>query len=681
MPVWLRRTMIGWILLAAATLRLTGLGWDDFLHYHPDERFIAWVATTIEWPEQWNAAAFDPHRSTFNPYYWPAEKFTTGVLVPQDEPRDFAYGHVPLYLGAAATRLTETVAPWLGPRLPQGWPFTQAVLNQTKYIEFVQITAVGRVLTALFDLGTIWLVYRLGWLLFDETVGLLAAALLTVTVMHIQLAHFYTVDPFLTFFVVACLYFLVSARPPHNETGKTPPPLSLPRLMLAGVMTGLAVGSKFAAILLVLPIVVTLWGDRSRPRSQHITLLLLVSGVAFLSFFLTNPFAILDQTCDAITPTVQIGSIHIPSLNWGSCFLENVVRQGLMANGQSDFGFTRQYTGTTPYLYFLEMQLKWGMGPCLGLAALLGLIYFSWQGVKSLLKPRHASRTPATSLHSGQALSIAQGTHHILILLAWTLPYLLSTGSFYAKFMRYMQPVLPIVVLFAAAFLLRLRPRSLQYGAIVLVLLPTTLYALAFTDIYRHPHPWVAASQWIYNNIESGAVIYSEQWDDPLPTTLRDAPEHQANRYITDKELTWLTYPDERDTLEQLQQNLALVAEADYLIISSQRIYAVVPRQPDRYPLSSQFHPLLFSGQLGYEPVYTVARLPQFSRWVVQWDTFADTGVIPPTFVTSYLDSFSGINLGRVDESFTVYDQPLPIIFANVDHLTAEQLLAQFELP
>lgn len=673
MPVWLRRTLIGWILLAAATLRLTGLGWDDFLHYHPDERFIAWVATTIEGPNQWNAAAFTPHLSTFNPYYWPAEKFTTGVLVPQNEPRDFAYGHVPLYLGAAATRLAEKIAPWLGPRLPQGWPFTQAVLNQAGYIEFVQITAVGRVITALFDLGTVWLVYRLGRLLFDEMVGLLAAALLTVTVMHIQLAHFYTVDPFLTFFVVACLYFLVSARPPRNETSAAPPSLSLPYLMLAGVMAGLAVGSKFAAVLLVLPIIVTLWLDRSRPRSEKLLFFVLVLGTSFLAFFLTNPFAILDQTCDAITPAVQIGSLHIPQLNWGSCFLENVVRQGLMANGQSDFGFTRQYAGTTPYLYFLEMQLKWGMGPFLGVAALFGLIYFSWQGTKLLLKTHHAPR-PAT-------LSIAEGTHHILILLAWTLPYLLSTGNFYAKFMRYMQPVLPIVVLFAAALLLRLRPRTLRHGAIALVLFPTALYALAFANIYRHPHPWVAASQWIYNNVKSGAVIYSEQWDDPLPTTLRDMPEHNANRYVTDKELTWLTYPDERDTQEYLQQNLMLVAEADYLIISSQRIYGVVPRQPERYPLSSQFHPLLFSGQLGYEPVYTVTRLPQLSNWAVQWDTFADTGITHPTFVTNYLNNFSGINLGRVDESFTVYDQPLPIIFANIEHLTAEQLLAQFDLP
>ena len=212
MPNWLRWLLVGWILLAAAILRLTGLAWDEFLNYHPDERFIAWVGTTIEGPEKWDAAAFDPHRSPFNPFYWPAERTTTGVVVPQNTPRDFAYGHLPLYLGVLTTRLAEWLAPHLAPHLPANWLLTQALLNQNKAIEFDHITAVGRLLTALVDVGTVWLVYRLGHKLYGEAVGLLAAAFLALTVLHIQLAHFFTVDPFLTFFSLACLYLLVTSR-------------------------------------------------------------------------------------------------------------------------------------------------------------------------------------------------------------------------------------------------------------------------------------------------------------------------------------------------------------------------------------------------------------------------------------------------------------------------------------
>ena len=49
--------LLGPILAAAALLRLSGIDWDDYNHYHPDERYIAWVATTVEWPEEWRTPA------------------------------------------------------------------------------------------------------------------------------------------------------------------------------------------------------------------------------------------------------------------------------------------------------------------------------------------------------------------------------------------------------------------------------------------------------------------------------------------------------------------------------------------------------------------------------------------------------------------------------------------------
>ena len=88
-------------LLVAAALRLTGLDWDEFQHHHPDERYIAWVATTIEFPSPGSLSRADwqPETSTFNPFHWPPQAASEGIVVLQDEQRDFAYGHVPLYLG------------------------------------------------------------------------------------------------------------------------------------------------------------------------------------------------------------------------------------------------------------------------------------------------------------------------------------------------------------------------------------------------------------------------------------------------------------------------------------------------------------------------------------------------------------------------------------------------------
>ena len=53
----------------------------------------------------------------------------------------------------------------------------------------------------------------------------------------------------------------------------------------------------------------------------------------------------------------------------------------------------------------------------------------------------------------------------------------------------------------------------------------------------------------------------------------------------------------------------------------------------------------------------------------------------PPPLVQSYQESQPGLNWGRADESFIVYDQPLTIIFENVERKTAVELQALFTIP
>ena len=90
----LERVALGLVLLVAAGLRLTGLDWDGFQHHHPDERYITWVATTIEFPSlgHMSQADWQPTTSTFNPFRWPPGASSEGIVVLQecwefDEPR------------------------------------------------------------------------------------------------------------------------------------------------------------------------------------------------------------------------------------------------------------------------------------------------------------------------------------------------------------------------------------------------------------------------------------------------------------------------------------------------------------------------------------------------------------------------------------------------------------------
>ena len=92
MSKWTQLVLLAIILIVAALFRLSDLDWDAFNHYHPDERYIAWVATTIEIPQDL-ATELQPQESTFNPFYWSAVETTKGIVVEKDAPRKFAYGH------------------------------------------------------------------------------------------------------------------------------------------------------------------------------------------------------------------------------------------------------------------------------------------------------------------------------------------------------------------------------------------------------------------------------------------------------------------------------------------------------------------------------------------------------------------------------------------------------------
>lgn len=666
-----RRRVIEGVLLAVilgitAVFRFTSLDWDQYRHFHPDERYISWVATTIEPPNDWSTA-FVPHLSSFNPFYWSPDADSDGIIVPQDEQRAFAYGHVPLYLGVAATKLAERVAPFLAPRLPQDWLLTTDLLNTFGWVEYLHLTAVSRALTALFDTGTVLLLYWLGRRLYGAAVGLLAAALLALNVMHIQLAHYFISDPYLTFFIVAALTCWVAAL--QTQRGRW--------VWLGCVLMGLAIGSKFAAVLLALPLLILVW---AMWQKRWLWRLVLAGLIVAATFAVTNPFAVIDYSCELVSKAVSIGPVRVPELDWGSCFVENITTQGAMVRGDSDLPFTRQYSGTTPYLYYIEMQLKWGMGLLLGLMSFAGFGWVLWQGGKPLLAWVKAAGGKRPFIHLNQLRQTVR-THPELLLLAWCVPYFISTGSFFVKFMRYMQPLTPFLTLFGAAMVWRWKRPLLRYGTIAAVLLFTLLHALAFRNMYQTPHPWLAASQWIYENLAEDTLILSEQWDDHLPSSmfLPDGTYRRRAEYAND-ELTWLTRADEKDTVEKLEANVAHLVEADYLVITSNRIYGVVPRLPERYSLSSQYHQLLFDGSLGYEPIFIADRAPNLWGWRLQAETFAVAGLEPPTAVSDHLANQRSINMGQTDESFTVYDQPLTIIFEKQTILSEEEMIALFDL-
>jgi 4-amino-4-deoxy-L-arabinose transferase-like glycosyltransferase len=674
------------VLFISLSFRLAGVTWDGLHHLHPDERYIVWVGTTIEFPSDWRAA-LDPALSSFNPFYWPPNATSAGIQVIQGQPRDFAYGHWPLYLGVASAHLLARGAEW-GASLPENWTLPRDLLNVPGRIEFDHLLLVGRVLAALADTVTIGLVYLLGRRLYGPVAGLLASALLALAVLHIQSAHFFISDPFLATAVVAAVYWMVR----RVDSGR------LRDSAISGVLIGLAVGAKFSAIMLVLPLALVLvWHRRAptavrggafrrtlargwrwlrRPAGE----MALALGVALIVFALTNPFALLDNTCRSTVQglTIPLINIQVGPITNHSCYLENIVTQSAMVRGDPRIPFTLQYVGTPAYLYFIDQMVLWGLGVPLAAAAFGGLVWALWRlGQRRSVHP------------AGEA-----------VVLAWAVPFFLVTGWFQVKFLRYLLPLTPFLIVMAAGMLVhagrhvaragqepapeRRRDGILRAGATILVVALTALWALAFVDLYTvQEHPWITASRWIRENVPANSVVATEHWDHSLPVGLRPDEGTFPPEQLREIVLEWYDVGD-RGRLEELRETLATAAaqlsSSDYVILASNRLYGVIPRLPQRYPEAAAYYRLLFSGELGFELVYWNGRYPTLGPLAFADDTFSRPGLSVPEPMAAWQPAPVTWTLGPADESFTVYDHPLVLIFENRGRPSAKELEARILL-
>ena len=587
-------TLLVLILLCAAALRFYNLAWDHGTLPHPDERStVAFYAPSLRWPESLEQA-LDPRRSPLNPFW----------DVDAGQRRSYTYGHFPLYALALSGAAIKSLAPRAAQvGLPEG-----VVRFMEEARSPIGFALIGRFLMALADTASVYILYRLGRRMFGRWAGLLAAALSAFTVLQIQLAHFFAVDPISATFVFLALYgaLRMAERPTQGAA------------VLTGVAVGLAVACKFSALPIVTaPLVAVVLSSRRPPAdapagwaARQWSHLLTAVGVAVVVFALTSPYVLLD---------------------FNNFWQAVVHEQGDMVSGVADFPFTRQYRGTTPYLYFLEQQVLWGMGPPLGVLALMGLAWVVWR-----------------------ALRRRAGLGEYLIL-TWLVLYFGPTGLFLAKFMRYMAPVTPLLVLMAAGMVLgradpdhaapteRMPRRFLPLRAVAggLGLLGAVIWALAFVNgVYCTEHTWVTASRWVYQNVPPGACIVGEHWEEGFPQSW---PEPGMNPAAHGYRLPVLPMYEE-DTAAKLSVIRDTLEACDYLVLASNRLWRTIPRLPERYPMSTRYYEALFSGELGFEEIYSVATPPRLGPLVIDDQS--------------------------ADESFTVYDHPRPILFKKVRSLS-----------
>jgi len=545
-------------------LRFYGLDWARPHLFHPDETRLLYAVNDLE-PNHWN-------------------------------PKFFAYGSLPIYLLKFAQMAADTAL---------------ARLNRPPADFFI----IGRAISALFGSLTLLLLYRFGKRFFSERVGVLSAALLGVTVLHIQLSHFLTVDVMLTFFIVLAVYY--AAR-------LTESPAKLRHSLVCGAIIGFALATKVSAaplfgVLGVAHLLVIAREIRQRRSAwktllRHAGIFLAAALLAGVVFAACEPYALLDY----------------------QEFARQIKEQNDMALGKSQPPYVIQYEGTPAYWYPLQQLVRYAMGIPLGVLTLFGTIAVSLWTLRWVGAALFAEQRERSVLNSPQAALLA---------LAWFIPVFLIVGGFKVKFLRYLVPLTPFLCLFGAIWVdVLLRKTRIWKWATIFVFIGilgySTWYAIAFAAMYGRDDPRVQASRAIYANIPHGSTILTELWEFTSLVPVEGGNPGDYHLEAVD------IYPS--DGTEKIHAIAEQLSRADVIFLATKRLYGSILRVPDRYPLTIKYYQLLFDGKLGFEPVAPFTNYPSL-------------------FGKTFNDDFA-------DESFSVYEHPKTILFQKVRDMTQDEL-------
>ncbi len=311
----------------------------------------------------------------------------------------------------------------------------------------------ARVVTVISAAAAVGATYWAGEVLFGRAAGLLAALVIAIAPLHVQHSHFGTVDVPSTLFVALALGYsgLILKRGEWRDYA------------LAGVMSGLAAGTKYNAGLVILaPAATWLLADRKTEQSRHLLKAVCTVGCTLAGFVVSTPGSIL----------------------WWREFSGGVFYE--MRHAATGHGLVFAGTGNG-FVYTLASSLRYGLGPAL---AALFVVSVVW--------------------------ALLRRDRRALMLLAFAVPYYVLISMSQVRFARYTLPLFPAVAVLVGwlitdwyrvfgerGSLLRL----IWAGMMGLALLSTLGYSAALDSLFSAPDPRDQAAEWIFEHVEKGETI------------------------------------------------------------------------------------------------------------------------------------------------------------------------------
>lgn len=335
---------------------------------------------------------------------------------------------------------------------------------------FLQL--VGRWCSALLGAATVIPLFLLGRRLWNDAVGLIAAAFLAVAFTHARSSHYGVPDAMLCFFTVLAAYYCTRLSP----SGPVRP------YLLAGLFGGLAFSCKplvwpvfvLIALFHLFPLRSGEPGDRPRGAGAWIRRLLAgrliaAAAVSVAAFLATAPQYLLhwDKTMAFWKYAVQIGAAG---------------------------GMDRIRLDDGPAARFYLGALDWGLGHLLFAACLAGFVL----------------------------VLVRRQPQQVALMLCFPVlfyAFLCKPGNMY--FARYGLAAVPFLLLAAADLVwsglgrLRLqgRPRRLAAAAVTVLLAAQTAWHLVLHDILlTREDTRTLAKLWIEENVPEGSTVLLESW-------------------------------------------------------------------------------------------------------------------------------------------------------------------------
>ena len=528
------RWVLAAIIVVGGWLRFDGLAWGaPFHHFHIDEHFVFVGADLLR--ESMRKAAMNP-------------KF-------------FIYAPLPMYLVNVVRAVYEWV---MGP------------LNLVNAADARTYMLMGRGLSAALGTATIPVVYYIAKRVAGPMAGLLSAAFLALSVLHLRDSHFFTVDISLVFFCMVTLAASLSIA----EHGKKS------AYIVAGLALGASCLCKYTAVFLLPLIAVAHVCSPRRPRTLQpwqpwvrwalVGIMPVVTGTAL--FLALDPMVFLYFAKFRYDVRTEITGPILGGLQplWNAHFRD-----------------------VHPQLYWFVNLLPWGVGPALAFFGLAGIVWM-----------------------------LTRKNRLALVAASYPIAYFLVAGQTVTPFIRYSIPLVPALAfgagILGADLLNRPRWRRPAMAAVAFTVIVTGGWALAYTSIFRSADVRLEAAQYLVDTVPKNASILVEPSHNIPPTgqylTASNfyadyvgwGPDTVKTDYYALHTLDVYRYLySGRITHQRKQEYIAeRLARADYILMDDTflEFYAHLPDAEHREV--KQYYRDLFDGRLGFRMVRSFTRRP-----------------------------------------------------------------------